>query len=124
VTITLLIADDNAGVRAAIRSVVGDLAGRVVECEDGLRAIALYDQLHPDWVLMDVSMPQLDGISATRRIRAGDPRARVVIVTDHGDTQVRRAATDAGAEAFVTKDDLFRLTEILAPPGSPEPRDG
>jgi two-component system, NarL family, response regulator len=115
-TISLLIADDSAGVRAAIRVVIGDLAHRVVECEDGLVAVALYQETMPDWVLMDLQMPRLDGISATRRIRHLDPNARIVIVTDFGDTVSRQTAREAGAVAFVSKDDLFALVDVLKPP--------
>ena len=114
---SLLIADDSAGVRAAIRTVVGAVADRVVECGDGLRAVALYDEMKPDWVFMDVSMPHLDGISATRRIRQAHPTARVVIVTDHGDKEMRQAAVDAGATAFVTKDDIVTLADVLTDGG-------
>ncbi|HEY2849856.1 MAG TPA: response regulator [Gemmatimonadaceae bacterium] len=109
----LLIVDDNPRMRATIRSVVTPAAAEVVECDNGLDAVALYDARRPDWVLMDISMPALDGIRATRRIRAINPDARVVIVTDFVDQAFRQAAARAGAVAFVTKDNLLELLRIL-----------
>ena len=110
---TLIIADDNANMRSTIRSLIRGLAADVHECADGLEAVGTYDRVRPDWVLMDISMPRLDGITATQRIRALDPDARVVMVTDFNDPALQRAAEAAGAIAYVTKDDLSRLMEIL-----------
>jgi CheY-like chemotaxis protein len=115
---SLFIVDDNARIRATIRSIVGPIADHVVECVDGLEAVERYADERPDWVLMDVSMPRLDGISAARRIRDVDPGARIIMVTDYDDPKLRRAAADAGVVAYVGKDDLFALLAILVPPPS------
>jgi CheY-like chemotaxis protein len=112
-SIPLLIVDDNARMRAAIRAV---LAGRpyvITEAADGLEGVETFSRLRPQWVVMDVSMPRLDGIEATRRIHALDPSANVIVVTDYGDEATRRATAAVGARAFLTKDDLFRLLEVL-----------
>src|SRR5438046_10061305 len=102
-TMPLLIVDDNARVRATIRSLLAGRAYEVCEAADGVEAVETFARLRPAWVLMDVSMPRLDGLEATRRIRAIDPRAHVVMVTDHGDEATRRAAMEAGARSFVSK---------------------
>jgi CheY-like chemotaxis protein len=113
-TRTLMIVDDNARMRATIRSILSPLrADTVVECGNGLDAIAKFEEVRPDCVLMDLSMPGLDGIAATKRIREIDPDAQVVIVTDFSDAAFRRAAADAGASDYVTKDNLFKLLDIL-----------
>ena len=116
---SLLIVDDEPRMRSLIWSIVGDLFDSVRECDDGADAQSAYAEQHPDWVLMDVAMPHLNGIAATRQIRADDPTARIVIVTGISNEATRTAAFDAGACAFVSKENLFDLREILAAGASP-----
>lgn len=85
----------------------------VFECEDGKSAAEMYELYRPDWVLMDIRMKDIGGIEATSRIVSGDPHARVIIVTDYGDKYFRRAAENAGAVGFVTKEDLSELQSIV-----------
>lgn len=110
---TLMIVDDNPRMRATIRSVLDARMSDVTECSNGLEAVETYEARRRDLVLMDISMPVLDGISATRRIRAIDPDARVIIVTDFADAALADAAADAGASAYVTKDNLLSLLDML-----------
>ena len=110
----VLVVEDNASMRALIRSVVSESGSAVYECQDGETAIGLYDELHPDWVLMDIRMGGMDGIAATRAIRQTNPDARVIIVTDHGDPQSPPAAMAAGASGFVLKENLLELPALLA----------
>lgn len=112
---SLLIVEDNARMRGLIRGVVADLFESVTECADGARALGAYTECRPDWVFMDVRMPGLDGIAATGRIRGAFPAARIVIVTSYDDAKLRRAACDAGAFAYVLKEDLFELRRLLRP---------
>lgn len=111
---TILIIDDNAGMRRLIRAVVGDLADAVHECGDGAEALDAYRRHRPDWVLMDIKMPGLDGIAASRQITAADPRARIVMVSDYDDERLRAAARGAGARNYVTKERLLDLRPILS----------
>ena len=111
---SVLIVDDNARMRETIREVVQHVHPDVHQCADGASAVTLYDRLHPDWVLMDVAMDGVNGVEATRRIRASDPNARVVMVTDHDSAAYRRAAREAGACAFVPKSDLTKLLDVLS----------
>ncbi len=110
----VLLVDDNASMRALIKSLVTESGSAVHECDNGAAAVGMYDELHPDWVLMDIQMGGMDGIAATRAIRGSDPRARVIIVTDHGDPQSRAAAMAAGAYGFVLKENLLELPALLA----------
>lgn len=105
--------------RALIRSLVEAVSPDVYECGDGQSAVDLYEQVRPDWVLMDVKMAGMDGLAATRAIRKSDPAARVVIVTANGDEQSRADALAAGASAFVTKQDLLELPALLSRGGAP-----
>ncbi|HMX30215.1 MAG TPA: response regulator transcription factor [Blastocatellia bacterium] len=115
----LLIVEDNPAMRQLIRRLTGDLAERVVECADGAEALAAYEQHHfseADWVLMDIEMATVDGLTATRQLRAAHPEARVVIVTQYSDEEVRTAAFHHGACGFVPKENLLKLRAILSAP--------
>jgi two-component system NarL family response regulator len=109
----LLIVEDNDQMRLLIKCLVGNIADLVVECRDGAEALAAYSEHRPDWVLMDIKMGQVDGIAATRQIRALFPSARIMIVTDYDDARLRKAARSAGACEYVLKEDLLALREIL-----------
>lgn len=109
----LLIVDDSLEMRRLIAALVSDLTETIVECRDGSEALAAYTQHHPDWVLMDIRMPQVDGLAATRQIVAAFGEARVMIVTDYDDPKLREAARQAGACEYVLKEDLRSLRRIL-----------
>jgi CheY-like chemotaxis protein len=109
----LLIVEDNAGMRRLIKSVVFDLADEVVECEDGADALRAYTKFHPDWVLMDIKMPKMDGLTATLTIKNAFPEAKICIVTDYGDQKTVNAAFEAGAKGYILKENLYSIREIL-----------
>src|SRR5215471_12953243 len=106
---TVLIVDDNERMRRTIRSMLGDLAEEFFECQDGAAAITLYFRHKPDWVLMDIRMAKMSGLEATRRITSTYPQARVVIVTDYDDFDLREAARQAGACQYINKRSLLDL---------------
>lgn len=110
----LLIIDDNQQMRRLIRGVVGDMAEAITECADGALAVTAYAENLPDWVLMDIRMQEVDGITATRQIKASYPQAHVCIVTDYDDWELREEAREAGAEGYVVKEDLLKLRQVLA----------
>jgi CheY-like chemotaxis protein len=112
----LLIVDDNPQMCWMIRSVVADLAEAVAECGDGNEAVAAYAAQRfsaADRVLMDLQMPRVGGLEATRRIRAAFPDARIIIVTQYDDPHWRAAATQAGACGYVLKENLLELRQML-----------
>lgn len=113
-SMSFLIIDDNSVMRRTIRHVVGEFAKEINECKDGAEALPAYRKYQPDWVLMDVEMHETDGLTATREILASFPDAHIVIVTKHGDAQMREAAKKAGAFGFVVKENLLELHRILA----------
>jgi DNA-binding NarL/FixJ family response regulator len=104
--IRIVVADDQALVRAGIRRVIeSDSILRVVgEAADGHEAVALTRALRPDIVLMDIRMPILDGIEATRRIVKDGAKSRVVILTTFGLDEYVLGALRAGASGFVLKE--------------------
>src|ERR1700754_2742425 len=71
--IKILIIDDNAGVRRLIRQVVSELADEVRECSDGDQSLSAYSDFEPDLVLMDVRMPGMDGLTATKQLKKAHP---------------------------------------------------
>jgi CheY-like chemotaxis protein len=109
----LMIVDDNPEVRSLLRRLLGDLAEEVAECADGLEALAVYAAIQPDWVLMDIEMAPVDGLTATRQVCAAWPEAKVIMVTNHDHEALRRAALAAGARGYVVKDDLSKLRLLL-----------
>jgi CheY-like chemotaxis protein len=109
----ILIVDDNARVRRMIVEMSAPLAADVIECSDGAQALRAYLRHQPDAVLMDVAMRVMDGIAATVEILGADPAARVVIVTDYDEAELRAAAQAAGACGYVLKENLLELRGVL-----------
>jgi two-component system response regulator NreC len=101
----ILIADDHAVVRAGLRAVLQtnpelELAG---EASGGLEALELVQQIHPDVLVLDLSMPDLDGISVTRQVKETNPQTRILILTVHEDEALLREAIKAGASGYILK---------------------
>jgi DNA-binding NarL/FixJ family response regulator len=119
--ITVLVADDQPVVRTGFRTILdahGDI--RVLaEAANGREAVELAEELHPDVVLMDVRMPELDGIEATRRITRSDrQQPRVLVLTTFDLDEYVLAALQAGASGFLLKDvprdELVQAVRIVA----------
>ena len=110
----VLIVDDSEPMRRMIKVFVADLVQDVIERGDGSEALAAYQEHRPDVVLMDLKLKTMDGLTATRQIKAFDPDARVVIVSQWDDAALRKEACGAGAEDYVGKADLQPLRRILA----------
>lgn len=113
--VTILIVDDNAAMRGAIKSTVCLDGDKVIECADGSEALEAYTKHRPDYVLMDIRMKQMDGITATAQIHGFDPDAKVIMVTDFGSSSFRHVAEKAGATGFVLKEQLPDLRRLLRP---------
>jgi DNA-binding NarL/FixJ family response regulator len=104
-TTSILIVDDVPQVRRELRALLPllDAIDIVGEAENGQYAIELAATLRPDVILMDVEMPIVDGITATRSIKQRDPACRVIILSIHNDEAVRAQARSASADDFVDK---------------------
>ena len=116
----ILLADDHVILRVGLRDLLESHEGWRVCAEtwNGQEAVTQAIQVKPDVVIMDVTMPRLNGIEATRRIRAECPETRVVLFTMHADAAIAREALDAGATGVVVKADssdvLFAAVEEVA----------
>ena len=106
-TIRVLVADDQSMVRAGFRMLLSneDDLDVVAEASDGLEAVDKAARFRPSVILMDIRMPQLDGLEATRRILAADDTARILILTTFDLDEYVYEALTAGASGFVLKDD-------------------
>ena len=103
--VRLMLADDHRMLREGLRRSMTEQGFSVVgEAADGAQAVELAHRLRPDVVLMDVTMPELDGVGATREIRSALPEVRVVMLTMHADEDVLASAIRAGASGYLVKD--------------------
>jgi DNA-binding NarL/FixJ family response regulator len=115
----VLVVDDQELVRAGFRLILERAGVEVVgEAGDGIEAIEVAEQTQPDVVLMDVRMPRLDGIEATRRLLASHPETKVLALTTFDLDEYVYAAVRAGASGFLLKDvkpsDLVHAVEVVA----------
>ena len=136
--IRILLADDHAMFRQGLINLLSgvDDIELVAQCSNGIEAVAAVKQYLPDVAVLDVTMPQMDGLTATRMIKKSGRATRVIILTMHDDPGVCQKAAACGAHALVLKDDAFE--QLLAairyvavssesmflaatPAGSPEP---
>ena len=102
----VVVADDQTVVREGLITLLGTMSGIDVvgAAADGDEAVSLVAELAPDVVLMDLRMPRVDGVEATRRIRAEHPATQVVVLTTYADDESIVGALQAGAIGYLTKD--------------------
>jgi DNA-binding NarL/FixJ family response regulator len=117
----ILIVDDHEIFRKGLRSLLESCAQWEIcgEASDGLEAVEAAKSLVPDVVVMDIGMPRLNGLDATKQIRKELPKTRVLILSQHDSPHMLTAAADAGALAYITKSEVARhllmvLDEITA----------
>jgi DNA-binding NarL/FixJ family response regulator len=116
----ILLADDHAVVRQGFKMILGAQADMEVagEAANGREAVELAAQLNPDIVVMDVAMPELNGIEATRRLLAANPHIRVIALSMHKDSAYVREILRAGARGYLLKDsgadDLVKAIRAVA----------
>ena len=99
----ILIVDDAEFLRMRISKMLVAEGYEVMEAENGLQAVEKYKTEKPDAVLMDITMPEMDGLSALKEIKAFDPKAKVVMLTALGQESVVLEAIKSGARDFVVK---------------------
>jgi two-component system response regulator NreC len=118
--IRVLLADDHGLMRKGVRSVLAQDSSIEVlgEAGDGAEAVRLSEQLHPDVVVMDIAMPQLNGIEAAAQIARKDKRVGILILSMYSDEEYLLRALSAGARGYLLKDsaepDLLRAVRAVA----------
>jgi len=119
-TVRVVLADDQQLIRTALRMVMADIEDVEVvgEAATGAEAVSLTAELAPDVVVMDIRMPEMDGIEATRRITEGTTDTRVVVLTTFDDDEYVYGALRAGASGFLVKDmaldDIIGAVRVVA----------
>src|SRR6185295_19627898 len=108
---TILVVDDEAGIRSSVRGVLADEGYRVLEAEDGRGALRLIESERPRLVILDIWMPEMDGIELLRRIRESEPATQVIVISGHGNIETAVTATKLGAFDFIEKP--FSLDGLL-----------
>lgn len=109
---SVLVTDDTLYARLELRHILSTFGYQVVgEAKNGLEAVERYRELRPDLVTMDVSMPEMDGVAAVKRIRDLDPSATILMCTSMGQRSLVLEALNAGAADFVTKP--FRERHVI-----------
>jgi two-component system, chemotaxis family, chemotaxis protein CheY len=108
----ILVVDDAAFMRVRAAKVLEDAGHEVAQAENGLEAVKKYSEWKPDAVLMDITMPEMDGLTALKEIKKIDPAARVAMVTAMGQQAIVMEALKSGARDFVLKP--FQPDRVMA----------
>jgi two-component system chemotaxis response regulator CheY len=108
----ILVVDDAAFMRVRAAKVLEDAGHSVQQAENGIEAVKQYTEWRPDAVLMDITMPEMDGLAALKEIKKIDPAARVAMVTAMGQQAIVMEALKSGAKDFVLKP--FQPDRVLA----------
>jgi two-component system, chemotaxis family, chemotaxis protein CheY len=102
--VKVLIVDDQKSIRNVLASMVGTLGGEVVgEAANGEEGVAQFAALQPDMVLMDITMPKMNGIEALKRIMTINPDALVIMLTSHNTVEIIQECIESGAQNFLLK---------------------
>lgn len=107
----LLIVDDAPEMLKAFRDILEAHGCEVYEAENGEEALIKYAEVKPDIVLMDILMPRMDGISATKRMLQNDPQAKIIVISAVGKSGLKKECLAAGAKEFIVKP--FKVKELL-----------
>lgn len=99
----ILVVDDAEFLRVRLTKMLSTDGYEVFQAENGLKAVATYKEIRPEIVLMDVTMPEMDGLAALKEIVGFDPKARVIMLTALGQESVVLEAVKSGARDFIVK---------------------
>jgi DNA-binding NarL/FixJ family response regulator len=125
----ILLAEDNTAMRRTLRELLEDEGLDVVgEAADGVEAIERAHELRPDLILMDLRMPRMDGIEATRLVKENVPGVRVLMLSAYADPSLTERAVAVGADGYVVKGTSYQLLvdeiERVTSPGLAQPQPG
>lgn len=110
----ILIVEDNETVRQMLFKLVSPFAETVYQCGDGKAAVELNRQFHPEWILMNIELREMDGLTAMRSIIAESPETKILVVTNYDGKEMRQMSHEAGACGFIQKENLFDVRSFLS----------
>jgi CheY-like chemotaxis protein len=120
----ILLVEDDADSRDALKFLLERSGHRVSVAAGGREGIAMAASLAPDWAVIDIGLPDIDGYEAARGMRATTPSVRLVALTGYGRPEDRQRALDAGFDSYFLKPvDPHRLVEIITPPRHSPPKE-
>ncbi len=108
----IMLVDDSKFMRGVLSKIVGARHNIVGEAGNGLEAVSTYESLKPDVVLMDIVMPDMDGIAAAKEITSKHPEARIIMCTSMGQEGKVKKAIEAGARGYIVKP--FQAEDVLS----------
>jgi len=112
----ILIVEDNYKIRQMIKSILQrniKQIKEICECDSGEEAVNQYDSFLPDWVLMDIKLNKMNGLTAAELITKKDPQTKIIIVTQYSESVYKNKAKKIGVRAYVLKDNLQELVTII-----------
>jgi CheY-like chemotaxis protein len=110
---TVLLVDDHKGIRELEKTIFASLFETFYESSSGEAAIKMYEAYKPDWVLMDYKMEGITGIEAAKKIKETNVGAKIIMVTQYDDNDLKKAAFNAGVLGFVNKEKLSTIKNIM-----------
>jgi two-component system chemotaxis response regulator CheY len=114
-TLSMLIVDDNVRMRSIVAEINSRKTVKVLESTGGIDALFQYRLHRPDWIIMETTTERMDGLAATELIHNYFPQAKVMLVSPEDTPEMRQAAHQAGASAFVPRDNLLQALDMLKP---------
>ncbi len=106
--VKILLVEQNPTLRGLLRSILELGHAEIAEATDASAALRAFSDYRPDWVLMDMSLREMDGFDATRLIKQAHPDAKVMLMADQDSLTLRKKAREAGAGGILVKEDLYR----------------
>ena len=110
---TVLLVDDHRGFRELEKTIFASLFDTFYESSSGDDAIKIYEAYKPDWVLMDYKMDGMTGIEAAKKIKENDSSAKIIMISQYDDNDLKKAAFNAGVLSFVNKEKLSTIKNIM-----------
>ena len=112
----IMLVDDSEKFRVYLKSLLVKQIPQidcVVECKNGLESVERYRSCYTDWVFMDIEMPEMNGLTALGKILSFHPTANIIIMTQYNDDEYRDKALSLGAKAFIVKDNIFEIFNVI-----------
>ena len=109
----ILIVEDNQPFREEMIRLIKKEEDEIYQCDDGIYVESLYEAIKPDVVLMDIKMKEMSGLEASKNLNEKHPEAKIIIVTNFNEEKIRQAALQNGAKAFLPKENLTQLNQLL-----------